>query len=85
MRPSKIKPTMLNSIDTPVGDLDDFIESDERCLQRSELYQQLDCGLEVLLELSELLATARQAGELVCVGAVGVRLEDWEGYTWKLS
>lgn len=58
---------MLNSIDTPIGDLDDFVEGHERGLQGGQLHQQLDRTLEVLLQLGELLATAGETSQLVCV------------------
>merc|ERR1712181_86087 len=46
---------MLDSIDTSVGGLDDLIQGDERCLQRSKLHQQVDSFLIISLQPLELL------------------------------
>lgn len=76
---------MLNSIDTPVGDLDNLVQSDEGSLQRSQLHQQFDGALVILFQLSQLLTSSRESSQLVCVRAFRVWLEDWQVYTWQTN
>jgi hypothetical protein len=72
---------MLYGINTAVGYFDNFIESDESSLKRSEFDQKFDGALEVFLQFEKLLTTSRQSGQLVRIRAVLIRLENRKRYT----
>lgn len=59
--------TVLNSVDTPVRDLDDLIQGNEGGLKRGQLHQQFDGALEVFLQLRKLLATSGEPRKLIRV------------------
>lgn len=79
-----VAPTVLDSVDPAVGDLDDLVQSNEGRLQRCQLHQQLDGRLEIFLQLRDLLPSSRQTRQLVRVCAILIALEHRQGDTYKL-
>lgn len=51
------KQTMLDSVHSPIGDLDDFVQCDKRRLQWRQLNKQLDSALVVFLQFGQLLTS----------------------------
>lgn len=64
------EPTVLNGVDSAIGDFDHFIKSYEGRLQRSQLDEQLNGSLVVLLQLGQLLTTTGQTSQLVSISTI---------------
>lgn len=50
--------TMFNGIDPTIGDFDDLVESDKRCLKWGQVDQKIHCLCIGLFQLVNLLTTA---------------------------
>merc|ERR1712029_379050 len=61
---------MLDSIDSSVGCFNDLIQSNERCLKRSQLNQQIDCLLVICLQSLQLLTSFGQTCQFIGISSI---------------
>ncbi len=56
--------TVLDSVNSTIGDLDHLVESYERGLQRGQIDQYLDSFFVIVAQLLHLLTTSGQTGQI---------------------